>query len=152
MKRDNKGLTVIESILFVAVMSVLLGIIAPQYLKYVEHAKRVVDADTAVKISDAFTRVFAIDNPDIHVGGYMYTAVSWDSSRKMSSPDKIDSFLDLVFLDLGSVPKVKSIRNGRWIVRYDTNDGHVQSIELFDPKKNKSYEIYPDASKYISMK
>lgn len=40
-KVDNKGLSLIELIVVIAIMAVLVGVIAPQMVKYVEKARRV---------------------------------------------------------------------------------------------------------------
>ena len=39
-KINNKGVSLIELIIAIAIMSVLTGVVAPQYLKYVERSKR----------------------------------------------------------------------------------------------------------------
>lgn len=39
-KRNNKGFSLIELIVVVAIMAVLVGVMAPAYLRYVEKARR----------------------------------------------------------------------------------------------------------------
>lgn len=39
-KRNNKGFSLIELIVVVAIMAVLVGVLAPAYLRYVEKARR----------------------------------------------------------------------------------------------------------------
>lgn len=43
----NKGFSLIELIIVVAIMAILIGVLAPQYIKYVEKSKVSVDEDTA---------------------------------------------------------------------------------------------------------
>ena len=40
-KSDNKGLTLVELIVAIAIMAILVGVIAPQMVKYIGRAKQV---------------------------------------------------------------------------------------------------------------
>ena len=43
----NAGFSLVELIIVVAIMAVLVGVIAPQWLKYVERSRRVMDVQNA---------------------------------------------------------------------------------------------------------
>lgn len=43
----NKGFSLIELIIVVAIMAILIGVLAPQYIKYVEKSRISVDEDMA---------------------------------------------------------------------------------------------------------
>lgn len=145
MKVDkrNSGFTLVELIIVIAILAVLVGVIAPQYLKYVERTKRVVDVSTAREIADAFERVFAIDNPDMRVGGKYYTAVAWGKDSRMPTYETATDFLDYIFLELGEVPKSKTFKNFLWIIDYDVNYGFVETVKLLNFDTGKSYQLYP---------
>lgn len=38
-KLNNKGFSLVELIIVIAIMAVLIGVLAPQYLKYVERSR-----------------------------------------------------------------------------------------------------------------
>ena len=45
-KLNNKGFSLVELIIVIAIMAVLIGVLAPQYLKYVEKSRQSADLDT----------------------------------------------------------------------------------------------------------
>ena len=56
----NKGFSLVELIIVVAIMAVLVGVLAPQYLKYVESSRQSTDKQNVDAIINA-VRIYAID-------------------------------------------------------------------------------------------
>lgn len=50
-KTNNKGFSLVELIIVVAIMAILIGVLAPQYIKYVEKSRKSAD----VQLIDAVT-------------------------------------------------------------------------------------------------
>ena len=44
-KTNNKGFSLVELIIVIAIMAILVGVLAPQYLKYVEKSRVSADKD-----------------------------------------------------------------------------------------------------------
>lgn len=67
---NNKGFSLIELIIVVAIMAVLIGVLAPQYLKYVEKSRESADLDNLQTVITTL-QVYAsdIENTDALTGG-----------------------------------------------------------------------------------
>lgn len=52
-KMNNKGFSLVELIIVIAIMAVLIGVLAPQYLKYVEKSRKSADLDNYQQIMTA---------------------------------------------------------------------------------------------------
>ena len=52
-KMNNKGFSLVELIVVIAIMAVLVGVLAPQFIKYVESSRRSTDVSNAEAIRSA---------------------------------------------------------------------------------------------------
>ena len=52
-KMNNKGFSLVELIIVIAIMAVLIGVMAPQFLRYVEQSRRSTDISNAQSIATA---------------------------------------------------------------------------------------------------
>jgi type IV pilus assembly protein PilA len=67
---NNSGFSLVELIIVIAIMAVLVGVLAPQYLKYVERSRNATDQDNAAAIESAL-QVWAAETDS---GSTLYTA------------------------------------------------------------------------------
>lgn len=68
---NNKGFSLVELIIVIAIMAVLVGLLAPQYLKYVNNSKVSTDISNAQEIATVFNVGFA----DSQVSAGTYSTV-----------------------------------------------------------------------------
>lgn len=134
MKKElnNKGFSLVELIIVIAIMAVLMGVLAPQYLKYVKQSKISTDITNAQEIATAINTAVADQANATHdtiniVSGTAFnggdTMVTKTSGGTIAAPN----------------PKAKS--GISWVVEFDTTDG-VKTITL------DGAVIWPTSSAY----
>lgn len=129
MKRNQKGFSLVELIIVIAIMAVLIGLLAPQYLKFVSRAKVNTDIQNAVSIADAVNAAIidngagSLSSPITGAGG---TSVSGVPSLALLPDSKVNA----------SYP---------WTITFTEDDG-VTEIQLngkkIFPGDSSSLEYY----------
>lgn len=132
MKKEmnNKGFSLVELIIVIAIMAVLIGVLAPQYLKYVNNSKVSTDITNAESIATA-VNVAVADNDT--------TNLRITSATAFSGGDTVYSDTQRVI----TAPDCKVSGGASWVVTFDTANG-VTGITL------NSVAIWPNASTYES--
>ena len=98
----NKGFSLVELIIAIAIMAVLVGVLAPQYIKYVEKSRVSADAQQVEEFTGAMT-VLASD-VDVTLDSTKTYTVTSDTTGKIT----ISNDLKTIFDSLGSVDTAKN--------------------------------------------
>ena len=118
-KQDNKGFSLVELIIVVAIMAILVGLLAPQYIKYVEKSRKSADASNldemvnAVQIYAADADVndsTATDAPSTNLVAGQYTITIKGSGVEAKATDKSNGATDAM-LDTAISSNVADYKN-----------------------------------------
>lgn len=165
-QKRNAGFSLVELIIVVAIMAVLIGIIAPQWLKYVERSKRVTDVTNAKEIRDAIERVAAIYGTDLVATG----SCIWNASTSSMPSGEPTNLLQAMFLEMGHIPVSVVNKDYYWGAEwYYQETDHGVLIDISEREKNGTvkqiylcpagpfggpnpsirYELWPDPSNFL---
>lgn len=88
-KLNNKGFSLVELIIVIAIMAVLVGVLAPQYIKYVEKSRRSADGATVSEIASAMQVIASDPSISLKTTGatYTYSKDASDNKKLVASSD-----------------------------------------------------------------
>lgn len=106
---NNKGFSLVELIIVIAIMAVLVGVLAPQYIKYVDKSKTSADKQMVEQFVSAMNVVAADEDNGLVASGKTYTVTSAaDSDAITISADLIAEFGKNNSVDTSKTYKFKS--------------------------------------------
>lgn len=88
-KMNNKGFSLVELIIVIAIMVILVAVLAPQYLRYVEKSRVSTDTQTTVELINVMQVLAADPDAKLETTGKTYSA-KWNGTTK-----KVDISTDL---------------------------------------------------------
>ncbi len=126
MKKDNKGFSLVELIIVIAIMAVLVGLLAPQYLKYVENSKVSTDISNAQEVATAINVAFADDNPSYKSGATVNALPDGKSLPVLKATSKNGGTSMTITIDDNGVSKIMGDSYELWPDPKNTTDGYYE--------------------------
>ncbi len=132
--KNNKGFSLVELIIVIAIMAILAGALAPALIKYIAKSRRSTDVSNAQTIATAVTNALSVEDAyDAATAGATYT-VNDDGTQLGSS----DAFTSEVSDQLGTSSfKPKYDKGQKFVIQLSSD------LKTFTVSVNSS-ELYPD--------
>lgn len=136
MKKNNKGFSLVELIIVIAIMAILAGALAPALIKYIAKSRRSTDVSNAQTIATAVTNALSVEAAyDAAEAGDYYTL---STTKPVAVTGTGAAFTSEVVSQLGSAA---------YKPKYDENQPFVFTLSsdksTFTVTVNGS-ELYPD--------
>lgn len=139
-KRNNKGFSLVELIIVIAIMAILAGVLAPQFVKYIGRSRTSTDIQNAQQIATALSAEFADTARATEVTQQVVSDANstkaWDDTTKDAGANN-RSQKDV----FGGVPKVKADSDYHFVYSI-TKSGEV-TVSVTKDNTNL-VELYPE--------
>lgn len=126
-KMNNKGFSLVELIIVITIMAILIVVLAPQYLKYVERTRNSTDLQNATEIVTAL-QVYASD-PDATVAPAAGSITITQSDQTLDPTAFLGAALqDAGLLDASNVLHTRRQSRTEWqdyTITWAVNDGNL---------------------------
>lgn len=122
MKKNNKGFSLVELIIVIAIMAILAGALAPALIKYIAKSRRSTDVSNAQTIATAVTNALSVEGAYDDVDpATSYTVKTTGNVKQLNEKDNT-SFAKEVSSQLGtSTFKPKYEKNAKFFIKVNSD-------------------------------
>lgn len=146
----NKGFSLVELIIVIAIMAVLVGVLAPTYMQYVERSRKSNDISTVDSIMNA-CEVLAIDQTVTWQNGATATITVTTGGITVAGDTGDATKLGNFEAELNKiVPKTTKLKSSDWAAGIEIEATKKESGVVFTVKPDDVKTYSPDLAKRVS--
>lgn len=134
-KLNNKGFSLVELIVVIAIMAVLVGVLAPTFTKYVERSRKSTDVQNVAAVVTAI-QTYAIDPmvaTDDQIADGATVTIKYGAAPAFSADGNVDKALTAA-----GIEKVQ-LKSDKWVA-----DNDKQIVLTVDVKDDGAVEVTSD--------
>lgn len=142
-RKNNKGFSLVELIIVIAIMAILVGVLAPQFAKYLGKSKTATDVQNAQQMASAISAQWAEDQTlTDSTKKKLPDPGTYDVSTKGANDESAETKIQKV---IGGNPQVKADSAKKFIVKWDA-DGKIEVYVGKDKNDTGMTMLYPTAA------
>ncbi len=152
MKRQNKGFSLVELIIVIAIMAILAAAIAPALIRYIDKSRKADDLSAAEVInssmSSALANEDAYDDIQTYMNGSVIAKASAGQAFTLTISGAGQTFLDELNSNLGgTAPKLKFKKNSQngWAVGISSVGKPI--VWISTSSNATAYSVQPEIDK-----
>ncbi|MCR4908484.1 MAG: type II secretion system GspH family protein [Lachnospiraceae bacterium] len=109
LKGNNKGFSLVELIIVIAIMAILVAILAPQFLKYVERSRNSADVANAREITNAIAAYAADEEATTPLEKDKVTEITINTKTNIGTDNK--TAIEQAMTDAGLSPEATKCKS-----------------------------------------
>lgn len=125
-KKNNKGFSLVELIIVVAIMAILIGVLGGQYLKFVERSRQSADKTNVDEIIRAVQIYSADPEAESSVADGDKVEITTDGTTLNPTTGGVADALEAAGMSVTNL-KLKSDAWGTVTIEFDVTDGQVSA-------------------------
>jgi type IV pilus assembly protein PilA len=154
MKKQNKGFSLVELIIVIAIMAILAAAIAPALIRYIDKSRRADDLSAAETINSAMSSALAnedaYDEIQSHMNGTVIASALTGQPFSAQSGINCPTFLEELNSNIGgSAPKLKYRKDSQsgWAVGVSTVGKPIVWIATNNNANLTAFSVQPEIDK-----